>query len=128
MDVPYSVFKAGQSRPTVIQDRNSRIPSASASSFDLKIGQTVRTHLIVVFGDRPLPTASVNPSDKVFHVSRNHHGGISDGCRSHSNVSLFDRSDGLKWMRRMSDDQSVFQELKRGHPRTENGPRIARLE
>ena len=53
------------------------------------------THFIIIFHDRPLPRARVDPSDKVLHMSRHQHRRIGDRCRPHANVSLLDRPHGL---------------------------------
>lgn len=53
------------------------------------------TDLVVVLHDRPLPTASVDPGDKVFHIPGDHHGGVRDWGRSDPDVTLLDRPYGL---------------------------------
>ena len=48
------------------------------------------THLVVVLHDGPLSCARIDPSDEIFHVSSDQHGGVRYWRWSNSDVSLFD--------------------------------------
>lgn len=46
------------------------------------------THLVIILHNGPLPRACVDPCHKVFHMSGDEHGGVSDGLRSDADMTL----------------------------------------
>jgi hypothetical protein len=91
-DIPKKVT---MSRFTSIRSRRARMSASWFLSRHEHVKEIKATHLVVVLHDCPLSGTSVDPSDEIFQLSSNQHGGVGYWRRSYSDMTLFYRPDRL---------------------------------